>query len=81
MTTFPLIPRSLSLTTWKESTEVRISQNKGKESENSYKKLKRSWRTGIRTHTRKQNQNILTDMAILLNQKKANVHNYKYIYI
>ena len=26
----------------KESTEVRISQNKGKESENSYQKLKRS---------------------------------------
>ena len=27
---------------WKESTEVRKSQNKGKESENSYQKLKRS---------------------------------------
>jgi len=26
----------------KESTEVRITQNKGKESENSYQKLKRS---------------------------------------
>ena len=26
----------------KESTEVRISQNKGKESENSYQKLKKS---------------------------------------
>ena len=38
----------------KESTEVRITQNKGKESENSYQKLKRSQWTGTRTHTRKQ---------------------------
>ena len=42
----------------KESTEVRITQNKGKESENSYQKLKRSRWTGTRTCTRKQNQNI-----------------------
>ena len=45
------------------------TQNKGKESENSYQKLKRSRWTG----TRKQNQNISTDMAIFLNQKRANV--------
>ena len=51
-----------------ESTKVRITQNQGKESENSYKKLKRSQWTGTRTHTRKQNLNILTDTAILLNQ-------------
>ena len=36
-----------------------ISQNKGKESENSYRKLKSSRWTGTRTYTRKQNQNIL----------------------
>ena len=30
----------------KENTEVRITQNKGKESENSYQKLKRSRWTG-----------------------------------
>ena len=35
----------------KESTEVRITQNKGKESENSYQKLKRSRSRGTRTHT------------------------------
>ena len=40
-----LRPKKLNLTCrprGKESTEVRISQNKGKESENSYQKLKRS---------------------------------------
>ena len=42
----------------KESTEVRKTENKGKESENSYRKLKSSWWTGTQTHTRKQNQNI-----------------------
>ena len=57
----------------KESTEVQITQNKGKESENSYQKLKRSQWTGTQTHTQKQNQNILIDMAVLLNQKRANV--------
>ena len=57
----------------KESTEVRITQNKGKESENSYQKLERSRWTGTRTHTRKQNQNILTDTAVFLNQKRATV--------
>ena len=50
-----------------------LIQNKGKESENSYRKLKSSWWTGTRTHTLKQNQNISTDAAILLNQKRANV--------
>jgi len=39
----------------KESTEVRITQNKGKENENSYRKLKSSRCTGTRTHTLKQN--------------------------
>ena len=57
----------------KESTEVRIKQNKGKESENSYQKLKSSRWTGTRTHTLKQNRNILTDTAILLNQKRREV--------
>ena len=42
----------------KESTEVQKTQNKGKETENSYRKLKSSRWTGTRTHTRKQNQNI-----------------------
>ena len=49
-------------------------KNKGKESENSYRKLKSSRWTGTRTHTRKQNLNILTDTAILLSQK-----NIKYL--
>ena len=31
--------------------DASITQNKGKESENSYQKLKSSWWTGIRTHT------------------------------
>ena len=44
-----------------------------KESENSYQKLKRSRWTGTRTRTRKQNRDILMDMAIFLNQKRANV--------
>ena len=57
----------------KESTEVRIRQNKGKESENSYRKLKSSRWTGTQTNTRKQNRNISTDTAVLLNQKRANV--------
>jgi hypothetical protein len=48
-------------------------QNKGKESENSYQKLKRSRWTDTWTHTRKQNLNISTDTAIFLNQKRANV--------
>ena len=33
-----------------ESTEVRISQTKGKESENSYQKLRRSQWTGTQKH-------------------------------
>ena len=37
-----------------------LTQNKGKESENSYRKLKSWWWTGTRTHTWKQNQNIST---------------------
>ena len=57
-------------------TEVRITQNKGKESENSYWKLKSSRWTGTRTHTRKQNRNILTNTAVLLNQKRANVYEH-----
>ena len=48
----------------------------GKESENSYQKLKRSRWTGTRTHTQKQNRNILTDTAVFLNQKRANVYDH-----
>ena len=55
----------------KKSTEVQITQNKGKASENSYRKLKSSRWAGTQTHTRKQNQNISTDTAVLLNQKGA----------
>ena len=50
-------------------TNLRLTQNKGKESENSYQKLKSSQWTG----TQKQNRNISTDMAVFLNQKRANV--------
>ena len=53
--------------------ELNTQHNKGKEGENSYQKLKRSWWTGTRTCTRKQNRNILTNTAIFLNQKRANV--------
>ena len=35
----------------KENTKVRITQNKRKESENSYQRLKRSRWTGSRKHT------------------------------
>ena len=50
-----------------------VTQNKGKESENSYRKLKSSQWTGTQTHPWKQNLNVSTDKAVLLNQKKANV--------
>ena len=66
--------KQLTINFWprgKESTEVRITQNIGKESKNSYRKLKRSRWKGTRTHTRKQNRNISMDTAILLNQKRA----------
>ena len=49
----------------KKSTKGWITQSKGKENENSYQKLKRSWWAGTRTHTRKQNRNILRDTAVL----------------
>ena len=39
----------------KESTEVRKSQIKGKESENSYQELKRSQKGQAHTNTRKLN--------------------------
>ena len=48
----------------KESTEVRKSQNKGKESENSYQKLKRSPRDG---HTKTHGN------CIFVNRKRVNV--------
>ena len=49
-----------------------ISQNKGKESENSYQKLKRSLGQAHK-NTRKLYRNILTGMAIFINQKRVNV--------
>ena len=52
---------------------MQFTQNKGNESENFYQKLKKSRWTGTRTHTRKQNQNISTDTAVFVNQKRANV--------
>ena len=52
--------------------KIILKENKGKESENSYQKLKRSHWTGTRTYTWKH-QNISTDAAIFLNQKRANV--------
>ena len=50
-----------------------LTQNNGKESENSYRKLKSSQWTGARTHTRKQTWNVSADTTVLLNQKRANV--------
>ena len=35
--------------------------------------MKRSQWTGTPTHTQKQNQNISMDMAVFLNQKRANI--------
>ena len=46
-----------------------LTQNKGKESENSYQKLRDHSRTG----TRKLNRNISTGTAVFLHQKRANV--------
>jgi hypothetical protein len=57
----------------KESTEVRKSQIKGKESENSYQELKRTQKGQAHTNTRKQNRDILTGTAIFLNRKRVNV--------
>ena len=56
----------------KESTEVRKSQNKGKENENSYQELKRSQKGQAHTNTRKLNRDISTGMAIFLNRKRVN---------
>ena len=47
----------------KESTEVQITQNKGKESENSYRKLKSSWWTG----TLQFSVRVLTFLSLILN--------------
>ena len=53
----------------KESTEVQITQNKGKESEKELlPKIKE-----ITVDRHKQNRNISTDMAVFLNQKRVNV--------
>ena len=49
------------------------SQIKGKESENSYQELKRSQKGQAHTNTRKLNRDILTGMAVFLNQKRVNV--------
>ena len=57
----------------KESTEVRKSQIKGKESENSYQELKRSRKGQAHTNTQKLNRDILTGTAIFLNRKRVNV--------
>ena len=51
----------------KESTEVRKSQIKGKESENSYQELKRSQKGQAHTNTRKLNRDISTGTAVFLN--------------
>ena len=52
---------------------IYIQQNKGKESENSYRKFKRSQQDRAHTNTWKLNRNILMDKAVFLNQKRANV--------
>ena len=55
----------------KESTEVQITQNKGKERENSYQKLKKTIGKA-HANTWKLNQNISTVTAVFLNQKRVN---------
>ena len=57
----------------KESTKVRKSQIKGKESENTYQELKRSQKGQAHTNTRKLNWDISTGTAVFLNRKKVNV--------
>ena len=57
----------------KESTEVRKSQIKGKESENSYQELKRSRKGQAHTNPWKLNRDILTGTAVFLNRKRVNV--------
>ena len=57
----------------KESTEVRKSQIKGKESKNSYQELKRSRKGQAHTNTRKLNRDISTGTAVYLNRKRVNV--------
>ena len=49
-----------------------LSQNKGKESENSYQKLKRSLQDR-HTKTRKLYRNILTGTAVFINQKSFEI--------
>ena len=57
----------------KESTELRKSQIKGKESENSYQELKRSQKRQAHTNTRILNRDISTGTAVFLNRKRVNV--------
>ena len=54
-----------------ESTEVRKSQIKGKESENFYQALKRSQKGQAHTNTRKLNRDISTGTAVFLNRKRG----------
>ena len=49
-----------------------LLKNKGKESENSYQKLKRSLGQA-HENTRKLYRNISTDMVVFINQKRVNV--------
>ena len=56
----------------KESTELRKSQIKGKESENSYQELKRLRKGQAHTNTRKLNRDISTGTAVFLNRKRVN---------
>ena len=52
-----LRPSEITICIYEDHAErkVRITQNKEKESENSYRKLKSSQWTGTQTHTQKQN--------------------------
>ena len=54
----------------KESTEVRKSQIKGKESENSYQELKRSQKDRHTQNTWKLYRDISTGTAVFLNRKR-----------
>jgi hypothetical protein len=57
----------------KESTEVRTTQNKGKERENSYQKFEEITIDKAHANTRKHNRSISTVTAVFLNQKRTNV--------
>ena len=65
------IPTSSKRPCGKESTEVRITQNKGRKVK-TLTKNRRDYGWQEQKSTRQQNWNIATDTAVFFNQKRAN---------